>query len=127
MKTLSEERAEQYEKDQRASRFEGLLGDKAMLENELAKPVSSAAADATILAELYQLTLKLSPECLTGRGGSSIAFSVPGLIVLRDVLRPIISGAEGRAIRLANEEAERRTKATHQLALVNEELKTFNV
>lgn len=126
MKTATELRQEQFDTFERASRYESLIGERVMLQAIIAKSPSSAAADAAIFSQIYDLVVKLSPEALTGRGGSALGFTVPDLMIARDVLRPIIAGAIERAQRITREEDEKRAKATARLQEVEEALKEFS-
>ncbi len=123
MQTLTDIQKEEKERQQRAYRFERLKGEAAALRPSI-KALEKAASDLEPLRQIVALCDQVPAGLLTG-GTSRLAWSIPGGMEARDVLRSVAAGALNVAERKDGERQRELDAARARLKQVEKELQEF--
>lgn len=111
---LSEIEKSEAARIERAWRFEQLVNERDRLRNEV-KRLDTAAVDLTALRRIHELCGEV-PQTILTRGTTTLAWSVPGDMVVRDVVMAIVGGALVGAEQRAQRHAEALATAREKLA-----------
>lgn len=124
MQTLTEIENEEYARRERARVYQTLTGEAERLRGVLAG-LHTAALDMSALRQIFDLIALVPKELITSGRSSSLAYSIPGNLVARDVLMSVAGDAIALAERREQKRQDALADAESRLAEVERALAQF--
>jgi hypothetical protein len=113
---------EANEKVRREARYEQCVSQQQKLTQTIAQLEADAAKyDTSALAKIQELALTLPPTLLTN-GVSSLAVTIPGNVVVRNILQMIVVDAFNFAVRRNGARLEALSRAKKDLEKIEAEI-----